>query len=198
MFGRDVAECDSSGKGETQQINRIIEYEPDGTDQAQRFEKLLGPSSVGFFAEPTLKLINIWGQSKESFDEAKQLIQRFYKPKPALPTAIKDRNAEITLHILLGMSGSAEPSDAPPVLNTVVAQLRQLTTLTTFRDLKTQIVRVREGKRLKSSGVLNRGKHPAGRSEFWIQSSIQNWGKPVSIERSGGELLLRCYMANRL
>ncbi len=108
---------------QNQRVNRIIEYEPDGTDQVHQFEKLLGPSNVGFFAEPTLKLINIWGQSKESVDEAEQLIRRYYKPKPAVPAVIRDRNVEITLHIMLGKSGSAEPSDAPPVLNAVVAQL---------------------------------------------------------------------------
>ena len=140
---------------QNQRVNRIIEYEPDGTGQVHRFEKLLGPSNVGFFAEPTLKLINIWGQSKESVDEAEQLIRRYYKPKPAVPEAIRDRNVEITLHILLGKSGSAEPNDAPPALNAVIAQLKQATTLTSFRNLETQILRVRDGKRVESSGVLN-------------------------------------------
>lgn len=132
-------------------VNRFMEYEPDGTDQVQRFEKLLSPSNVGFLAEPTLKLIHIWGPSKESLDEAEQLIRRYYKPKPA---GIKDRNVEITLHILLGKSGTSEPSDAPPALNAVIAQLKQVTTLTSFRNLETQILRVRDGKRVESSGVL--------------------------------------------
>ena len=138
-----------------QRVNRFMEYEPDGTDQVQRFEKLLVPLNVGFLPEPTLKLIHIWGQSKESVDEAEQLIRRYYKPKPALPAAIKDRNVEITLHILLGKSGTSEPSDAPPALNAVIAQLKQVTTLTSFRNLETQILRVRDGKRVESSGVLN-------------------------------------------
>lgn len=136
-------------------VSRIIEYEPDGTDQMQRFEKLLSPTGVGFFAEPTLKLITIWSDNKERVDEAEQVFKRYYKPKPTGTAAIKDRNVEIMLHILLGKSGSAEPSDAPPALNAVIAQLKQVTTLTSFRNLETQILRVRDGKRVESSGVLN-------------------------------------------
>lgn len=139
---------------QTQRVNRFIEYEPDGTDQVQRFEKLLAPLNVGFLPEPTLKLIHIWGQSKESVDEAEQLIRRYYKPKPTVAPAIRDRNVEITLHILLGKSGGTEPSDAPVALNAVVSQLKQVTTLTSFRNLETQILRVRDGKRVESSGVL--------------------------------------------
>ena len=107
---------------------------------------------MGFIAEPTLKLINIWGLSKESVDDAEQLIRRYYKPRPAM--VAKDRNVEITLNILLGKSDSAEPSDAPSSLNAVIAQLKQVTTLKSFLNLETQILRVREGKRVDSSGVL--------------------------------------------
>ena len=137
-----------------QRVNRFMEYEPDGTDQVHLFEKLLAPLNVGFLPEPTLKLIHIWGPSKESVDEAEQLIRRYYKPKPTVSLAIRDRNVEITLHILLGKSGGTEPSDSPVALNAVVSQLKQVTTLTSFRSLETQILRVRDGKRVESSGVL--------------------------------------------
>lgn len=168
---------------QNQRVNRIIEYEPDGTDQVHRFEKLLGPSNVGFFAEPTLKLINIWGQSKESVDEAEQLIRRYYKPKPFATVPDKNRNVEITLHILLGKSGSAEPSDAPPALNAVIGQLKQATTLTSFRNLETQILRVRDGKRVESSGVLTWTDVPESAAPTYnFTSSVFTLGANIRLE----------------
>ena len=164
-----------------QQVNRIIEYEPDGTDQAQRFEKLLGPSRIGFWAEPTLKLINIWGQSKESVDEAEQLVRRYYKPRPAI--VVKDRNVEITLNILLGKSDSTEPSDAPSSLNAVIAQLKQVTTLKSFRNLETQILRVRDGKRVESSGVLTWTDVPESAAPTYnFTSSVLTPGTNIRLE----------------
>ena len=166
-----------------QRVNRFMEYEPDGTDQVQRFEKLLVPLNVGFLPEPTLKLIHIWGQSKESVDEAEQLIRRYYKPKPAGPAAIKDRNVEITLHILLGKSGTSAPSDAPPALNAVIAQLKQVTSLTNFRNLETQIVRVRDGKRVESSGVLTLSDVPDSEApSYQFKADVSAPGSSIRLE----------------
>jgi len=138
---------------QSNRINRIIEFEPDGSDQIKNFEKLLGPSSVGFVVEPSLKLINIWtdAANKEKLDEAEQLIRRYYKPKisPA-----RDKNVEVTLYVLNGKQGTAEPSDAPSQLAPVLQQIKQSTGLGTFKILEIQILRVREGNRVEASGVF--------------------------------------------
>ena len=108
---------------------------------------------IGFVVEPSLKLIDIWNEhgNKEKLDEAEQLIRRYYKPKisPA-----RDKNVEVTLYVLNGKQGTAEPSDAPSQLAPVLQQIKQSTGLGTFKILEIQILRVREGNRVEASGVF--------------------------------------------
>ena len=132
--------------------SRIIEYEPDGSDQAERFIKIFRAANVFYDYDPVLKIVTLQADTKEKLDESEALFRRYYKPRQA--NTIADRNIEITLHILHGKSGPAEKGDAPASLNTVIQQLKQVTSLTTFNNLETQILRVRDGKRVESSGVL--------------------------------------------
>ncbi len=133
-------------------ISRTLEYEPDGTDQAERFYKVFQPNNVGYHFDPVLKIVTLYAETKEKLDESEAVFRRYYKPRPAL--TIADRNVEITLNILHGKSGITEKGDAPASLNAVIQQLKQVTNLTTFNNLETQILRVRDGKRVESSGVL--------------------------------------------
>ena len=133
-------------------ISRTLEYEPDGTDQAERFYKVFQPNNVGYHFDPVLKIVTLYAETKEKLDESEAVFRRYYKPRPAV--TIPDRNVEITLNILHGKSGPAEKGDAPASLNAVIQQLKQVTNLTTFNNLETQILRVRDGKKVESSGVL--------------------------------------------
>jgi hypothetical protein len=138
--------------GQVNRQSRIIEYEPDGTDQAIRFEKIFQLSNVFYHHDPVLKIVTFYADTKEKLDESEALFRRYYKPRQT--NAAADRNIEITLNILHGKSGPAEKGDAPASLNAVIQQLKQVTNLTTFNNLETQILRVRDGKRIESSGVL--------------------------------------------
>ncbi len=135
-----------------QRFNQIIEYVPDGTDQAERFTKIFQHLNVSYQVDPVLKIASLWANSQEDLDSAVKLFLRYYKPRQT--NAVADRNIEITLHILHGKSGTAEKGDAPASLNAVIQQLKQVTSLTAFNNLETQILRVREGKRVESSGIL--------------------------------------------
>ncbi len=131
-------------------VTRIIEYIPDGTDQMTKFETLLAPSNVQIRPEPLLKLVTVTAPTKESVDEAVNLILKYYKPKLAQPT----RNVEFVLRILRGRPG-AEPSDIPASLNALVTQIKQTTALANFALVESQIIRAHEGAKIESSGVLN-------------------------------------------
>ncbi len=132
--------------------SRIIEYEPDGSDQAERFIKIFRAANVFYDYDPVLKIVTLQADTKEKLDESEALFRRYYKPKSAV--TITDRNVELTLNVLHGKSGTAEKGDVPASLNAVIQQLKQVTSLTTFNNVETQILRVREGKRVESSGVL--------------------------------------------
>lgn len=132
-------------------VTRVIEYEPDGTDQMKRFEPLMAFLDVGMRTEPLLRLVSLQGPNKESVDEAERLIRQYYKPRPA--KTAPDRNVELTLYVLAGKSGT-DPSAIPSVLIPVAAQLRQSTSLTSFREVETQILRIRPGTKTATSGAL--------------------------------------------
>lgn len=138
--------------GQVNRPSRVIEYEPDGTDQAERFTKIFQAANVHYQYDQVLKIVTLHADTKEKLDESEQLFRRYYKPQKTAPVA--DRNIEIILHIVHAKSGPAEKGDTPVSLNAVIQQLKQVTSLTTFNTLETQILRVREGKRVESSGVL--------------------------------------------
>ena len=92
-------------------VTRMIEYEPDGTDQMKKFEPLMVHLEVGMRTEPLLRLVSLQGPNKESVDEAERLIRQYYKPRSA--KTVTDRNVELTLRIIQGRN-SPDPSDMPP------------------------------------------------------------------------------------
>jgi hypothetical protein len=135
-------------------FSKFVEFEPDGTDSIQNFRKLLGPTGVGFEADSSLKLVTLFGNSQSKLDEAEQLIKKYYKPKAVASQTQSDRNVELTLHVLHAKVTSTEPNDAPAVLAPVIQQLKQATSLTSFRVVETQILRIRSGKKVETSGIL--------------------------------------------
>lgn len=132
-------------------VTRIIEYEPDGTNQMKKFEPLMVQLDVAMRSEPLLRLVSLQGPNKESVDEAERLIHKYYKPRP--PKAATDRNVELTLSVIQGRN-SPDPSDTPPTLSAVVTQLKQASQLTSFRLLESQIIRMREGSKVETTGVI--------------------------------------------
>lgn len=132
-------------------VTRVIEYEPDGTDQMKRFEPLFVHLDVAMRSEPLLGLVSLQGVNKESVDEAEKLIRKYYKPRTT--KSAPDRNVELTLYVLAGKSGT-DPSAIPSVLIPVAAQLRQSTSLTSFREVETQILRIRSGAKADTAGAL--------------------------------------------
>ena len=101
-------------------IYRIIDYEPDGSDQMQSFKNVLSPLTVR--VEPLLKIVTLVGTSKEQIDEGEAIIRKYSKHRP-IPLQSPDRNVELTMYVLLGKPGG-DPSSVPAILNPVIAQLR--------------------------------------------------------------------------
>lgn len=134
-----------------QRVSRVIEFEPDGTEQILKFADILRAGEVGFHAEPLLGIATIYANSVEKLDEAERTVKKYYKPKKAAPAS--EKNVEIVLYVLQGRTTN-EPSETVAALNPVIAQLKQVTPLTSFRTVETQIARVREGKRMEVSGML--------------------------------------------
>ena len=132
-------------------VTRIIEYEPDGTDQMKRFEPLLVQLDVAMRSEPLLGLVSLQGSNKDSVDEAEKMIRKYYKARPA--KTAPDRNVELTLRIIQGRN-SPDPSDIPPSLSSIVTQLKQASQLTSFRLLESQIIRMRDGAKVAATGVI--------------------------------------------
>ncbi len=133
-------------------VTRMIEYEPDGTDQMRKFEPLLVHLNVAMRTEPLVRLVSLQGPDKDSVDEAERIIRRYYKPKVAKNEP--DRNVELTLRILQGRN-SPDPSDIPITLASVVTQLKQASQLTSFRLLESQILRIRDGAKVGANGVIS-------------------------------------------
>ena len=133
-------------------VTRVIEYEPDGTDQMKRFEPLLVQLDVAMRSEPLLGLVSLQGLNKESVDEAEKLIRKYYKPRPAKTAPA--RNVEFTLRVLRGRTG-VEPSDIPATLNEIVTQIKQTTALTSLALVESQIIRAHDGAKIESAGILN-------------------------------------------
>lgn len=134
-----------------QRVSRVIEFEPDGTEQILKFADILRAGDVGFHAEPLLGIATIYANSVEKLDEAERTVKKYYKPKKAAPAS--EKNVELVLYVLQGKTTN-EPSETVAALNPVIAQLKQVTPLTSFRTLETQIARVREDTKLSVTGML--------------------------------------------
>ncbi len=135
-----------------QRVSRVIEFEPDGTEQILKFSEILRMTDVAFHAEPLLGIATIYANSVEKLDEAERTVKKYYKPKKAVPAS--EKNVELVLYVLQGKTTN-EPSETVAALNPVIAQLKQVTPLTSFRTVETQIGRVREGKKLEVMGLLS-------------------------------------------
>lgn len=170
--------------GQVNRQSRVLEYEPDGTDQAQRFSQMFQPTNVLYQFDPVLKIVLLQAETKEKLDEAEQLFRRYYKPRPAGNNP--DRNVEIILHILHGKSGPAEKGDAPASLNAVIEQLKQVTNLTTFNNVETQLLRVRDGKTVESSGVLAWQEVPENAYPTYnLSSGLSITGQSIRLNKLG-------------
>jgi len=133
------------------QVHRIIEYTVDGTDHVQRLTALIQIPGVKVIADPVLGLVSIWAENEEKAGAAEAQFRKFFKPKAPIST---ERNVEVSLHVLYAKQEGNEMTEVPAILQPVVQQLKQVTLLSSFRSVETQILRIRSGKRIESSGVL--------------------------------------------
>lgn len=133
------------------QVHRIIEYAVDGTDQVQRLTSLMQIPGVKVTADPVLGLVSIWGENEEKATAAEAQFRKFFKPKAPV---VSDRNVELTLNVLYAKTGSSETSEVISALGPVVQQLKQTTMLSSFKSVETQVLRIRNMKRVESSGAL--------------------------------------------
>jgi hypothetical protein len=162
------------------QVTRIFEYEKDGTDQVHRLIPLMQTPGLKIQVDPVLGLVSIFTDSEEKAAAAEQTFRKHYKAKALV---VADRNVELTLHVLYAKAGSKEPSETVPALTPVIQQLKQATTLSTFRSVETQIVRVRSGKKVESSGVLNWTETPDNSSPtYQFQSKVSVDGNSIKLD----------------
>jgi hypothetical protein len=153
IFLLAIAAVAQEATPKAKRVDRIVEFVPDGTDQMHRLANLFG-SSVAVKVEPTLGLVMLSG-TEDQVEEAMKAILKYYKAKPgqAAPAG-PGRGIELTLHILQGKSEGNDMSGVPAALNPVIQQMKQVTNLTSFRSLETQIMRVRDGEKVETTGVL--------------------------------------------
>lgn len=130
-------------------VSRVIEYEPGDAAMVESVARAVS-AGVSIKTEPVARLISISGP-EDKVKEAEELFRRYYKPKQV----VGPKNAELTLHILLGKKGGDEVSDVPARLNPVVAQLRQATVLTSFRVVDQELIRVRIGEEFGTTSTMS-------------------------------------------
>jgi hypothetical protein len=134
-----------------QNVTRVIEFEPDGTDQANRIVSLLQASGMRVHYDPVLGLATIIGPESD-VAKGEEFFRKYYKPRASRPTA-GYRNTELTIHILTARK-SSDPSDLPPTLNATATELTRATGLNSFRLVESQIIRVRDGEAIAVRGTL--------------------------------------------
>ncbi len=141
-------------------VTRVFEFVLDDAEKIQRLAELFGNRLQRAKVDPALGLVVLTGAEADVV-EAEAAIKRYYKPK-ALEAAISgppNRNFELVLHVLHARQEGTE-SLAPPSLQPVIQQLKQLTNLTSFRTVESQVLRVRSGEKAEVTGVLQSAEYP--------------------------------------
>jgi hypothetical protein len=135
-------------------VTRVMEFILDDGEKMRKIAELFAHRLQRIQVEPSVGLLVMTGW-EEDVNEVEAAIKRYYKPKP-MEAGIggpPNRNFELVLHILQATSDGVQ-SDVPSSLQPSVQQLRQLTNLTSFRAIESQIVRIRSGEKLVATGIL--------------------------------------------
>lgn len=148
-----------------QNVVRVVEFIPDGTDQAERLGTVLRQwGTVQVFVEPVAKLLVLKGL-KADVEEAEAVFMKYYKPKASRsPLAIGPANVELVMHVLLGKPGAQEGPEGPAELKPVLTQLRAGSGLGSFRVIESASFRMREREPLQVTGSLNWPDESEGRA----------------------------------
>jgi hypothetical protein len=140
-----------------QSVVKVLEFEPDGTDQAERLGQLLRQwGTVSVFVDPVPKLVLLRGP-KADVDEAELAFRKYYKPKAKTGSvmSVGPANVELVMHVLLGKPGAQEGPEGPAELKPVLTQLRASSGLGSFRVIESASFRMREKEQLQVTGSLN-------------------------------------------
>jgi hypothetical protein len=171
-----------------QPVVKVLEFEPDGTDQAERLGALLRQwGTVSVYVDPVPKLVLLKGP-KADVEEAEAAFRKYYKPKAktgALPTT-GPANVELVMHVLLGKAGAQDGPEGPAELKPVLAQLRAGSGLGSFRVIESASFRMREKDQLGVNGSLNWPDAPEG-AVMTYQFSV----KQALVERLGTGNVIR-------
>lgn len=135
-------------------VSRVIEFVLDDGEKMQKIAGLFAHRLNRIIVEPSVGLLVMTGNEAD-VNEVEAAIKRYYKPKPLEPgfAGPPNRNFEINLQVLHASSeGNLEA--VPATLLPVVQQLKQVTRLTSFRVIESQILRVRSGEEVEATGVL--------------------------------------------
>lgn len=173
-----------------QNVVRVVEFMPDGTDQAERLGTVLRQwGTVQVFVEPVAKLMVLKGPTAD-VEEAIAVFMKYYKPKSSRsPAAVGPANVELVLHVLLGKAGAQEGPEGPPELRPVLAQLRAGSELGSFRVIESASYRMREKDQLGVNGSLNWPETPEGATvtyQFSIRETLVERGAGGNVIRMQG------------
>ncbi len=135
-------------------VTRVMEFILDDGEKMRKIAELFAHRLQRIQVEPSVGLLVMTGW-EEDVTEVEAAIKRYYKPKPmeAGISGPPNRNFELVLHILQGTSGEAL-SDVPSSLQATVQQIKQVTNLSSFRAIESQVLRIRSGEKLFTNGVL--------------------------------------------
>ncbi len=136
---------------QAQFVNRVVEFTPDGTDTVNRLIATLQISDVSMKADTTLGLLNIVAKEEAKLDQAEALFRKYYKPRPVQKPV--ERNIELNVTMILGKT-AAGTTEVSPAMAPVVQQLKQATTLKTFTEVESQVVRTRSGQKVETAGQM--------------------------------------------
>ncbi len=138
----------------TRIVTRVIEFILDDGEKMQKLAGMFAHRVHRINVEPSVGLVVITGREQDVI-EVERAILRFYKPKP-LEAGISgpaNRNFELVLQVLYAKAEGSENS-VPAGMQAVVQQLKQVTNLTSFRSIESQVIRIRNGEKVQTLGML--------------------------------------------
>jgi len=133
---------------------RVMEFILDDGEKMQKIAQLFAHRLHRIQVEPSVGLVVMTGTEADVL-EVESAIKRYYKPKP-LEAGISgppNRNFELVLQVLHASSTGTQ-TEVPTALQPVVQQLKQLTNLTSFRTVESEVIRIRSGERFETTGIL--------------------------------------------
>lgn len=167
----------------TRPVTRVIEFILDDGEKMQKLAQLFAHKLNRVQVEPALGLVVLTGPPTE-VNEVEAAIRRYYKPKPmeAGISGPPNRNYELTLHVLQGQSDGNEAIGIPASLSPVVQQLKSVSTLTSFRALESQLIKVRDNQKIGTTGVLAFSQLNDEAARYEISGIVRSKGVMIQID----------------